>query len=165
MAGGASGAGGGKAGGNLGGRGGAPTDGGADSGMAGGGGATTDAGIPHPIKCGTGFCAAGQQFCCIPSGNEPPRCVSTGNAGACPDGSDRAYCDDRTDCAQNEVCCAGDVNGDGMAMCSTVTQCNGIGRMTQQLCDPLLPMQCLSVMMNACRADGNSIIMGYAYCH
>jgi hypothetical protein len=133
--------------------------------MGGNGGATPDAGTLHPIHCGNTTCAAGQQFCCIPPG-ETPRCVAVGST-ACPDSADRLVCDDRTDCPNfGEVCCAADAsNGSSAATCTAPINCTPAMRKGEQLCDPTLPMQCLNMAMNACRADNNSTIPTYPYCH
>jgi hypothetical protein len=127
-----------------------------------------DGGPMHPIRCGNDFCSAPAQFCCIPEGNAAPRCVVTG--GQCPDTADRVSCDDRTDCPDAaQICCAADIpNGSSVASCRLPVNCTNQGQGNQQqLCDPLQPMTCLGGigMFNPCRADNNSVIPDYPYCH
>jgi hypothetical protein len=140
------------------------------AGAAGSGGGSVDAGAPHTIHCGTALCEAEQEFCCIPQnqGTQLPRCLALG--GLCSDASDRAYCDDRTDCTgTGEVCCAANnaSGGASTAACVLAAQCTSLARKSEQLCDPQVPGQCGVVvgMVNACRVDVNATIAGYAYCH
>jgi hypothetical protein len=151
---------------------GAGNGGSAGSGMGGAsggtGGGTVDAGAVHLIHCGNTFCTAQKEFCCIPERQtDPSRCVALGSF--CVDGSDRIYCDDRSDCTGvGEVCCAADnlSGGASTAACVMPAQCVINVRKAQQLCDPQTPGQCISINMNnPCRLDNNATIPGYAYCH
>jgi len=146
--------------------------GGTGGGGAGGGGGIVvvvdagrpDSGILHPIQCGNTFCSGGAQFCCVRAA-QPAICVTVG--GLCPDSADRVYCDDRSDCAEPEVCCAFDFsNGLTYATCGTANRCNSNSgpRPGQALCDPTEQGTCTG-FGNSCRTDNNAIIDGYNYCH
>jgi hypothetical protein len=120
------------------------------------------------IHCGNSVCTAQKEFCCISERQgESPRCVALGSF--CPDGSDRLYCDDRSDCTGfGEVCCGQDnlSGGSSTAACVAPAQCVSTQRKAQQLCDPQLQNQCISIGMGTpCRLDSNATIPGYAYCH
>lgn len=87
------------------------TDGSTDAGGDGGDASVSDAGSDGAadsgagptITCGATTCSAGTQVCCIAlDGTES--CAAAGLA-ACGAGVERR-CDDRSDCAPNELCCA-----------------------------------------------------------
>jgi hypothetical protein len=152
------------------GNGGRGTGGARDGGM---GGARVDAGPPdagamRTIHCGTTTCTAPGQFCCIDDG-AAPRCVATG-AGVCPNRAERVRCDDRSDCSvSQQICCASDPPGNGtngtpFAVCELPANCAGPGVM-QRLCDPSVAATCVGSGGGACRADNQSVIAGYPYCH
>jgi hypothetical protein len=104
-----------------------------------------------------------QQFCCLRDGRTP---VCQPLVGAdCPTSGDRVYCDDRSDCLANQICCAADLaSTSSLADCRVPGACNGTK--AQQLCDPQTPSSCTGFGMNGvCRADQASTIDGYAYCH
>jgi len=125
--------------------------------------AREEAGAPRHIGCGTTTCAAPDQFCCLQDGRMP-RCEPT-VGGVCVVNADRVYCDDRNDCSlQNQICCAMDLpSTSSLADCRMANACNG--PKAQHLCDPQNPMSCIGSGNGACRADGQSTIPGYAYCH
>ena len=159
------------AGGAGGGSGGAASGGRGGGGTGGGGGvivvdAGSDAG-QRDIHCGTTFCTAVSEFCCIPE-NGQPRCVAATSANTCPDSAAKVRCDDRTDCPlATQVCCAQDGAGPNGAfsMCRAPGNCNGPGR-TEILCDPQDPSPCgPGGGTNVCRTDNQTIIMGYPSCH
>jgi hypothetical protein len=177
--GGASGAGGRGGAGGSGGIGGASGTGGAANGggSVGGGGASGSGGVTvvdagtdaghDDIHCGTTFCRAVTEFCCIPMGGSA-RCVASTNPNFCPDSAAKVRCDDHTDCPiATQICCAqegGGTNG-ATATCRAPGNCNGMGR-TEILCDPEAPSPCgPGGGMNVCRTDNQSVIPGYPSCH
>jgi len=126
-----------------------------------------DAGILHPIRCGNTECSAPNQFCCIPTGNAAPRCVSNLSSINCGIAADEVHCDDRTDCqVAGQVCCAQPgIGGNGAtAMCRPSGTCNGMGQ-TELLCDPEANEPCPNGGSNACRTDNQTLIAGYPSCH
>jgi len=146
---------GGSAGGDEGGVAGGPPD--AGSADAGGSGSV------RRIRCGDVMCSALDQFCCLRDGRIP-RCEPL-VGGDCPTSGDRLYCDDRSDCLANQICCAADLpSTNSLADCRLPGTCNGTK--AQRLCDPQDASSCAGFGMNgACTADGQSTIDGYAYCH
>jgi hypothetical protein len=131
-----------------------------------GGGGTADAGggSERRIRCGKTTCSALDQFCCLRDGHEP-RCEPI-VGGNCAAGGDRVYCDDRGDCAfSSQICCAADLpSTNSLADCRLPGACNGAK--AQRLCDPSDPSSCAGFgMTGVCKADGQSTIDGYAYCH
>jgi len=115
---------------------------------------------PGRIRCGTTTCTAVQQFCCVRGTRATCEPAVGGN---CPTNGDRLYCDDRTDCLANQICCAADLpSTSSLADCRLAAVCNG--PKAQHLCDPQLPLSCAG-MNGVCRADQDSTIDGYPYCH
>jgi hypothetical protein len=86
--------------------------GGASTGGAGGGGGAAGAcpGTPNTVQCGTEVCDLDSQFCC--GGTEDGKCFALG-AFCGLGGGLRMYCDDRADCATDEVCCPSEVQNPG----------------------------------------------------
>jgi hypothetical protein len=126
-----------------------------------------DAGTEGTIRCGNTTCEVATQFCCIPATNNLPRCVANSTPNLCAANADTVRCDDPTDCPNaNQVCCAQVQIGVGgaLSMCRTQAGCNGQGQ-TEELCEPGDPNVCLGGGTNSCRADNQSIIAGYAFCH
>jgi hypothetical protein len=112
------------------------------------------------IRCGSATCIALQQFCCLRDGRTPVCQPIAG--GDCPTNGDRVYCDDRSDCVANQVCCAADLaSTSSLADCRLPGACNGVK--AQQLCDPQVASSCMG--NRVCSADQESTIDGYAYCH
>jgi hypothetical protein len=118
------------------------------------------------IHCGTTFCAAMSEYCCIPE-NGTPRCVTALSVNNCPDSAAKVRCDDHTDCPlATQVCCAQEgMNGNGAsATCRAAGTCQG-GR-ADVLCDPQDPASCgPGGGTNVCRTDNQTIIPGYPSCH
>jgi hypothetical protein len=131
-------------------------------GSSGGGSADAGGGAERSIRCGKTTCQALDQFCCLRDGHEP-RCEPL-VGGNCAAGGDRVYCDDRGDCAfSSQICCAADLaSTNSLADCRLPGACNG--PKAQRLCDPRDPSSCAG-MNGVCKADGQSTIDGYAYCH
>src|SRR5450432_565296 len=117
----------------------------ATAGMGGGSGtAVVDAGIDaHPvidagpkpkIRCATTSCDPDTDFCCL---DEPGVCMATGSDG-CNRNRDRLHCDDASDCAPTQHCCAveGAVGNPNDSVCRDACPAAAAGRRVQILCDP-----------------------------
>jgi hypothetical protein len=160
---------------------GGPADGGAgahiDAGSGAGGaiGGGNDAGHePHTVRCGSVTCdlRAGE-YCCL---DATPSCVGAQQgpgpgpgpiafpATQCSAGKDRLHCDDSSDCAGSEVCCAvqSGLGSTGDATCTRAANCVSIYQV-QELCDPADPEACSD--SKVCSATNSSLFKGYDYCH
>jgi hypothetical protein len=115
------------------------------------------------IYCGDVNCEASTHFCCL---YDWAFCVVNGvmsGPESCPPDRSQMHCDDRTDCASGEVCCAVDTDLNGYAESTCASTCTG-GKRSQLLCDVQVQDAC-PPDHPTCAADASSIFQGKAYCH
>jgi len=120
-----------------------------------------DSSVAKSIACGTATCNPTGQVCCLTS---PPHCETAMNA--CPPGTDRLACDDRSDCPlAGQVCCLVEYGG-GLVRASCQMDCAIGQRNIQMLCDPAQKGSCLGAGSDnqQCTTEG-SILDGYPHCH
>jgi hypothetical protein len=134
--------------------------GGSDNDGGGTGGALGASGLT--LRCGSAVCDPKYEACCLHG--DAGVCVT--RAGKCLDKGTLLRCDDPSDCALGEVCCATQKGGDMPpdAMCAKECSSTGPGP-AQPLCDPQALVPCFGFPDGfVCDDDSNSIIPSYAYC-